>query len=275
MSGSTAPLAGRCSARGQPVELMCNKGKKRVRNPDRYPTKEERTERERAARAAIAGCRSQPRREAAMPVVDLLLGVVSVFQCDASAQQAVKALQNEVDAQRAGKWKTDDLNCLAKSAVLRRQLHCKSIMTHADLQGAARMAARAVCASAPPCPRCGNPMSSHVVRECDVNQYPMGSGLCVHLDSDPGVALLVAMPGKGVHGGGLLRVAPLEGEDAMCVRSGAASMSSVPLKRARDLVHVPLPPLHGCVFDGHRHFHEISEVTHGSRYSFTVGFEPC
>ena len=64
-----------------------------------------------------------------MPVVDLLLGVVSVFQCDASAQQAVKALQNVVDSQRVGKWKKDDLNCLAKAAVMRRQLHCKSIMS--------------------------------------------------------------------------------------------------------------------------------------------------
>ena len=118
-------------------------------------------------------------------------------------------------------------------------------------------------------------MSAHVMNECDVNRYPVGSGLCAHVDSTPGVTLLVALPGEGPFSGGFLRVAPYAGEDGVCIRAGASTSSSVPLKRARDLLYVPLPPFHCALFDGHSHFHEVSEVTAGVRYSLGVGFMKC
>ena len=113
------------------------------------------------------------------------------------------------------------------------------------------------------------------MKECDVNRYVVGSGLCMHTDSDAAMTLLAALPGEGPFSGGFLRVAPLGGLEGVCIREGASSSSSVPLKRARDLEHVPLAAFDVAVFDGNNHFHEVSEVTAGVRYSLGVGFMKC
>ena len=106
-----------------------------------------------------------------------------------------------------------------------------------------------------------------------VNRYRVGSGFIVHRDEFKGMALFVALPGVGPFSGGLVRVAPVAGQHGVCTREGSSSAASAPLKRARDLVMVPLPPLRCIFFDGHNHAHEVSEVTAGVRYSFVAGFK--
>ena len=64
------------------------------------------------------------------------------------------------------------------------------------------------------------------------------------------MALLVALPGEGPFSSGLLRVAPHAGAHGVYIREGCRSAASAPLKRARDLVMVPMPPYHCALFDG-------------------------
>ena len=131
--------------------VMCNKGKKRVRNANRYPSNAERR-----AHAVQLKANLQPRegsrRASKHGVTDPLHGIVSAFACDAAAAHALEELQRVVDIQPAHKWKLDDLNCLANCKVKRQQLHCQSMMTRPNLAAAATRAADALCASAPPVP---------------------------------------------------------------------------------------------------------------------------
>ena len=253
---------------------MCNLGKKRVRDAARWPANDARRARAAAARAALPS-REGSRRASKHGVRNALEEVVESYPCNKAAAHALEELQKVVDSQLAHRWKDHGQNSLARCRVVRQQLLCASIMTRPELVAAAKKAVAALCASAPPCPRCGQPLSAHVRSEWDVsvNRYRVGSGLCVHLDEFEGMALLVALPGEGTFSGGFLRVAPHAGAHGVCIREGCRSAASAPLKRARDLVMVPMPPYHCALFDGHVHAHEVSEVTAGVRYSFVLGFK--
>ena len=258
---------------------MCNLGKKRVRNADRWPANDARRARAAAARAALQPREGSRRasKHGVRDVRDALEGVVKSFPCHEAARDALVELQQVVSSHPDRMWKKEGKHSLAECSVERQQLNCtstSSLLTRPALKAAAINAAALLCSSAVPCPKCFRPLSAHLRSEWDlsVNRYRVGSGLCVHLDVFDGVALLVALPGEGPFSGGFLRVAPHVGKHGVYLREGCRSAASAPLKRARDLVMVPMPPFQCALFDGHSHVHEVSEVTAGVRFSFVLGF---
>ena len=170
---------------------MCNKGKKRVRDADRWPTNAERRARAAELRANLAP-RGLSRRACKHGVDDPLHGVVSAWNCDAAAESAVVELQRVVDCQPGDKWLQEPRSSDVGFSVVRQQLRCTSKTSASpELVVAASHALDRVCASAPCCPKCGQPISAHVRSKWDVavNRYRVGSGFVVHRDVFKGMCV--------------------------------------------------------------------------------------
>ena len=253
---------------------MCKKGKKRVRDPHRHEDAAVRLQRAREARATLPPREGSRRAGLAQRDAELS-GVVWVWAGSQEAREALDAFQGLVDASPQAKWLVDSSKRVGPTAEPRLQLQLKSQTTSQGLKVAYERVRCAFLQNAPPCPRCGKSLLDHKMHDANVNRYECGSGLSVHVDEEPGVAVLVAMPGRGPHSGGMLRVAPQRGGAAVYCRGEGASCSSLPAKRHRDLVHVPYPAYSACVFDGYQHAHEVSVVSHGVRYSLTLGTTKC
>ena len=98
----------------------------------------------------------------------------------------------------------------------------------------------------------------------------MGAGFCVHVDGEKGVVCSVALPAEWQ--GGLFRVCLQPGENAINFRRGGLSIADVVPKMAGNLHHVPMDMYGGVVLHGVAHFHEVSEISHGTRFSLVIGF---
>ena len=112
-------------------------------------------------------------------------------------------------------------------------------------------------------------LHSPLGQDCNVNQMREGMEFHAHRDHENAVALIIILP--CMYSGGMFRVATVPGNEVFSIRGAASSAANMLSHRARDMVHVPLPPYTACVVDGHKHGHEISKITLGVRWSLAFG----